>query len=133
MLVEEGAHLAFGQRAHEAVHGLAAMSSTQVGMLRMPNMPASCCSWSESILASLKRPAYSTSSFSSTGPSVLQAAPGRPEVHQHGHGHRGGNHLGFKILYGDVDHGQSGRQGPFKGKFALFWPKPATGCAGDAK
>ena len=41
-----------------------------------------------------------------------------------------GNHLGFKILYGDVDHGQkAGRQGPFKGKFALFWPKPATGCA----
>ena len=48
------------------------MSNTQVGMLRMPNMLASCCSWSESILTSLKRPSYAVSSFSSTGPSDLQ-------------------------------------------------------------
>jgi len=41
-------------------------------MLRMPNMPAICCSWSESILTSLKRPAYSVSSFSRMGPSDLQ-------------------------------------------------------------
>ncbi|EWS64773.1 hypothetical protein Y695_01985 [Hydrogenophaga sp. T4] len=33
------------------------MSSTQVGMLRMPKAWASCCSSSESIFTSLKRPA----------------------------------------------------------------------------
>jgi hypothetical protein len=48
------------------------ISRMQVGMLRMPNAWASCCSWSESILTSLKRPAYSASSFSSIGPITLQ-------------------------------------------------------------
>ena len=41
-------------------------------IVQMPKAPASCCSSSELILASLKRPAYSASTFSSTGPSDLQ-------------------------------------------------------------
>src|SRR5690348_1651994 len=41
-------------------------------MLRTPNMPASCCSLSQSIFASLNAPAYSPASFSRIGPSVLQ-------------------------------------------------------------
>src|SRR6185437_178148 len=45
--------------------------STTVGMLRTPNIPASCCSLSQSILASRNAPAYSPASFSRIGPSVL--------------------------------------------------------------
>ena len=45
---------------------------TMVGMLRMPKAPASCCSSSELILASLKAPPYSVSSFSRMGPIALQ-------------------------------------------------------------
>src|SRR5690348_17164505 len=40
-------------------------------MLRTPNMPASCCSLSQSILASVNAPPYSPASFSRIGPSVL--------------------------------------------------------------
>jgi hypothetical protein len=56
--------------------GWPSLNITQNGMLRTPNISDSCdeiCgTLSASSLASVKRPAYSTSSFSSTGPSCLQ-------------------------------------------------------------
>ena len=51
--------------------GLPSLSKTQVGMLRMPKACESCCSSSELIFTNLKRPAYSTSSFSKMGPKDL--------------------------------------------------------------
>ena len=51
--------------------GLPSIISTQVGMLRIPKAWLSSCSWSESILTSLKRPAYCASTFSSKGPITL--------------------------------------------------------------
>ncbi len=45
--------------------------SMQVGMLLMPKAAPSCCSWSESIFTSLKRPPYAASTFSRMGPSDL--------------------------------------------------------------
>jgi hypothetical protein len=58
VLVQEGLDLAFGQGAHEAVHRLAVHHQHAGGdAADAEGMPASCCSWSESILTSLKRPA----------------------------------------------------------------------------
>jgi hypothetical protein len=72
--------------------------STQVGMLRMPKAAASCCSWSESILTSLKRPPYATSSFSSSGPITLHGPhQGAQKSTSTGMVVRGGDHLGFKV------------------------------------
>src|SRR5690348_107468 len=45
--------------------------NTTIGMLRTPNIPASCCSLSQSIFARRNPPAYSPASFSRIGPSVL--------------------------------------------------------------
>src|SRR5690348_14634991 len=40
-------------------------------MLRTPNMPASCCSLSQSVMSCVNAPPYSPASFSRIGPSVL--------------------------------------------------------------
>jgi hypothetical protein len=57
VLVQKGFDLSLGQRSHETVNRFAAINSTQVGMLRIPKADEICCSWSESIFTSLKRPA----------------------------------------------------------------------------
>ena len=101
----------------------------------MPNMPASCCCWSESILASLKRPAYSASSFPAPGPSDLQGPHhGAQKSTSTGTVIEAATTSASKILYGDVDHWQKRVMGALrKGKFALFWPKPTPDVPGTQK
>ena len=90
--------------------GWPSLNSTQNGMLRTPNICSagrrSRGSSSESSLASLKRPAYSASSFSSTGPSALHGPHhGAQMSSSTGCAIEAVDQLGFEILRRDVDHG----------------------------
>ncbi|MNR27007.1 hypothetical protein D3C85_1442560 [compost metagenome] len=112
MLVEEGAQLAFGLGAHETVHGTAAHHQ-HAGRHRADAEHAS----ELLLLVGIDLGQLETAGVvdlelvQQRAQGLAWAAPGRPEVHQHGHFHRGGNHLGFKIFYRDIDHGAK----PFDG------------------
>ncbi len=105
VLVEEGADLSLGLRAHEAVHGLAVHHQHAGGN-------AADAEHAGDLLLLVGIDLHELEAARILGFQLLEdgaerlagAAPGGPEVHQDGHFHRGGDDLGFEILYGDVDH-----------------------------
>ena len=99
MLVQEFPDLAFRQRAHETVNRLAVHQQDDRGKA----LDAKC---GRELLLLVGIDLHQLEAAGIGGLQLFQqradhlagAAPGGPEVHQHRLGHRGGNHLGFKVF-----------------------------------
>ncbi|MNT10072.1 hypothetical protein D3C72_1448860 [compost metagenome] len=106
MFVEKLSHLAFGQRTHEAVHGLAVHEQHAGGNAANTEHARQLLLLIRIDLDQLETAVVGgLQLFEDRAQRLAGATPRRPEVHQHGDIHRGGNHLGFKVLYGDINHG----------------------------
>ena len=106
VLVEELAQFSLGQRTHEAVHRLAplhqdagrdALDAEGAGQLLLV-VGIDLDQLEAAFISDLQL-------FQDRAERLAGAAPGRPEIDQNRGGHRGGNHLGFEVLQGDVNHG----------------------------
>jgi hypothetical protein len=108
VLVQELAHLAFGQRAHEAVHRLAVLHQDDRGDAADAEGAGQLLLVVGVDLRQLEAAAVlHLQLFQDRADGLAGSAPGRPEVHQHGLAHGGGNDLLLEVLYGDVDHAGS--------------------------
>ena len=107
VFVEEFAHLAFGQRALEAVHGLAvdeqdagrdAADAKRTGQLLLL-VGVDLHQLEAAFIRGFEL-------FQDRAEGLAGRTPRRPEVHQHGRGHGGGNDLCFKVFNGHINHGR---------------------------
>ncbi|MDT4875859.1 hypothetical protein FQZ97_1112580 [compost metagenome] len=105
MLVEEGPHLALGQRTHEAVDRAAVLEQDHRG-------DAADAEGAGELLLVVRVDLHQLEGAAVVGFELLQdgaerlagAAPRGPEIHQHRLGGGGGDHLLFEVGDGDVDH-----------------------------
>ncbi|MPN46051.1 hypothetical protein SDC9_193631 [bioreactor metagenome] len=105
VLVEKFAHLALGQRAGETVHGLTVHQQHAGGDTADAEHGGELLLLVGVDLGQLETARVVGFQLLQHRPERLAgAAPGRPEIHQHRHVHGGGDDLGFKVFYGDVDH-----------------------------
>ena len=106
MLVQEGADLAFGQGAHEAVHRLTVLE-------QHAGRDAADAEGAGELLLLVGIDLHQLEASGIGGFQFLQqradhlarTAPRGPEIHQHRGVHGGFDDLGFKVGDGDVDHG----------------------------
>ena len=106
VLVQELAHLAFGLRAHKAIHRLAIHHQHTGGYAANAKHACDLLVGIDIHLGQLEAASVFDLQLLQRGHQRLAGAtPCGPEVHQHGHRHRSGNHLGFKIFNGDINHG----------------------------
>ena len=108
VLVEELLDLAFALRAHETVHRLAVLHQNAGGNAADAEGTGQFLLLVGIDLHELETTGvFDLDLLQNRAQRLARAAPRRPEIHQNGGLHRRGDDFGFKILYGDINHGKT--------------------------
>ena len=108
MLVEKFLDLAFGLRAHEAIDRLAVLHQHAGGNAANAEGRGQLLLLVGVDLDQLETAfVIDLGLFQHRSQRFARAAPRGPEIHQHGCLHRRGDDFGFKIFYGDINHGKT--------------------------
>ena len=106
VFVQKFAQFAFGHGAHKAVHRLAVFQQNAGGNAAHAKGRSQLLLLVGVDFHQFEAPAIGLFRlFQQGAQGFARAAPGGPKVHQHGRGHGGGDHLGFKIFGRDINHG----------------------------